>query len=115
MSAEPERDRRAFAPGVVQLEPDILALGVDILDELAQRLDLGVVPEPEVLRGGAPLRRDARALDEAQARAEGCNASDWCSWSQSMVCVSPRRRELTVNLVVWRNLPVMVGRLGDHR
>ena len=76
MGAEPERDGRALASGVIELDADLLALGVDVLDELAQGLYLGVVPEPEVLRGAAPLGRDAHALDEAEAWPEGRDAAD---------------------------------------
>lgn len=76
MGAEPEGNRRALPPGVVQLNSDLLVLRVDVFDELAQGFYLGVVPEPKVLWCAAPLWRDARTLDEAEARSEGRDAAD---------------------------------------
>ena len=58
-----------LAPGVGELDPGRRAEGVDQVDDRAQRLALGVVPQAEVLRGDAPLGDHAGGLEDHGAGA----------------------------------------------
>lgn len=74
---EPRRDGGRLAPRVPELDADLLVLRVREGDDLRERLDLVVGPEPGVFRGDAALWCDCGGLDHAQAGPAGDDAAHW--------------------------------------
>lgn len=63
---DPRRDGAGLAPGVRELDAGLAALAVDEVDDLLERRDLRVGPEPGVLGRDAPAGLDGRSLDNNQ-------------------------------------------------
>jgi hypothetical protein len=74
---EPWSDRRGLAPGVRELDGDLLVLAVRKVADLLERRNVCVRPDAGVLRGDASVGSDSRSLNKGQTGPAGKYATDW--------------------------------------